>query len=95
MTANFMPKVESILPDGIELHETMVKLKRGSSCQISLLISNHTNHQVIMPAKTDLGYLETVRSVIEIPANEDSDNPSHVNFGQNGGVDGCSLSGEK
>ena len=60
MTAVFVPKIESACPDGIELHETVVKLKSGSTCQINLLISNHTNHQV-------LGYLETVKSVTEIP----------------------------
>ena len=67
MTAVFVSKIESAWPDGIELHETVVKLKSGSTCQINLLISNHTNHQVIIPAKTNLGYLETVKSVTEIP----------------------------
>ena len=86
MTAIFVPKVEAVLPDGIELHETVVKLKSGSTCQVSLLVSNQTNHQVILPAKTDLGYLETVRSVIEMPSDEN--NPFCVSQGENGETEG-------
>lgn len=92
MTAIFVPKDESVLPDGIELHETVVKLKSGSSCQISLLINNQTNYQVILPAKTDLGYLETVRSVIEMPANEN--HPSFVLSGNSEGSERGTLCNE-
>ena len=34
MTAVFVPKLESVLSDGIELHEAVVKLKCGSTNQI-------------------------------------------------------------
>ena len=67
LTAVFVPKVESILPDDGELHETVVRLKCGSTSQIGLLISNNTHHQVTIPAKTNLGFLETVKSVVEVP----------------------------
>ena len=67
MPAVIALKSESDVPDGIELHETNIKLKSGSTNQIGLLINNHTKHQVIIPAKTKLGYyLETFKLVIEI-----------------------------
>ena len=66
LTAVFVPKVESVLPDNVELHESVVWLKCGSTSQIGLLISNNTYHQVTIPAKTNLGFLETVKSVVEV-----------------------------
>ena len=66
LTAVFVPKVESVLPDNVELHESVVRLKCGSTSQIGLLISNNTHHQVTIPAKTNLGFLETVKSVVEV-----------------------------
>ena len=67
LTAVIVPKVESVLPDDVELHETVVWLKCGSTSQIGLLISNNTHHQVTIPAKTTLEFLKTVKSVIEVP----------------------------
>ena len=66
LTAVFVPKVESVLPDNVELHESVVRLKCGSTSQIGLLISNNTHHQVTIPAKTNLRFLETVKSVVEV-----------------------------
>lgn len=86
MTALFVPKVESVLPEGIEVHETVVKLKSGSTSHIGVLISNHTNHPVSIPAKTTLGCLETVKSVVEMPVN----NVFHVKHRETrGGFFGC------
>ena len=66
LTAVFVPKVESVLPDNVELHESVVRLKCGSTSRIGLLISNNTHHQVTNPAKTNQGFLETVKSVVEV-----------------------------
>ena len=78
MTAAFVPKVESVLPDNVELHETVFRLKCGSTSQIGLLISNNTHHQVTIPAKTNLEFLETVKSVVEVPV----EIPEHSNQSQ-------------
>ena len=51
LTAVFVPKVESVLPDDVELLKTIVQFKCGSTSQIGLLISNNTHHQVSIPTK--------------------------------------------
>ena len=50
LTAVFVPKVESVSPDDVELPETIVRLKCGSTSQIGLLISNKTHNQVAIHA---------------------------------------------
>lgn len=66
MTAIFVPK-EDLALSNIDFHETVVKLKRGSTCNVGVLVSNISNHPITVPTKTSLGYLETVRSVVECP----------------------------
>ena len=90
----FVPKVESVLPDDVELHETVVPLKCGSTSQIGLLISNNTHRQVTIPAKSNLGFLETVKSVVEVPVEiPEHSNQSQVSTGEPGvlGVDSLGV----
>ena len=59
------PDVEKI-PEGLEIHSSLLHLKRGSSHAISLDAYNGTTHDIFLRGKTLLGSLQTVQSVTPV-----------------------------
>ena len=52
-----------LLPEGIEITESLFDLKRGSSRQLNLEVHNVTNQDIVLPRRTPLGSLQSVKSV--------------------------------
>ena len=59
----FQPHVFSALPEGLELNETLLTISQGNSCQISVLISNVSENDIVIPPGSDIGTLQTVSTV--------------------------------
>ena len=55
-----------LLPEGIEITESLFNLKRGSSHQLNLEVHNVTNQDIVLPRRTPLGSLQLVKSVTPI-----------------------------
>ena len=55
-----------LLPEGIEITESLFNLKRGSSRQLNLEVHNVTNQDIVLPRWTLLGSLQLVKSVTPI-----------------------------
>lgn len=64
--ALFEPELDGTLPAGLEIHETIVRLKHGKSCRVELEIYNNTNHDISVKGRTVVGRLHLVRSVTPV-----------------------------
>ena len=52
-----------MLPNGIELDETLIFLKRGNNARIDLIVSNTSEHDIPLELSAVIGKLQLVRSV--------------------------------
>ena len=52
-----------MLPNGIELDETLIFLKRGNNARVDLIVSNTSEHDIPLESRTVIGTLQLVRSV--------------------------------
>ena len=59
----FEPDVESPLPSGLEVPETLVTLRGGTSSSIRIQVKNTTDHDITLKKRTMLGKLEIFKSV--------------------------------
>ena len=59
----FQPRVFSALPERLELNETLLTISQGNSCQITVPISNVSQHDIVIPPRSDISTLQTVSSV--------------------------------
>ena len=59
----FEPYPESLLPCGLEITESILVAKKGSSPVLKLQVANKADHNILLPARTALGSLELVRSI--------------------------------
>ena len=60
----FKPDEECSSPSGLELSETLLTVPKGSKCRIAIEIKNTSNHSITLKARTVLGRLSLVSSVI-------------------------------
>ena len=65
----FAPHPESLVPCGLEITETILVAKKGSSPVLKLQVANKTDHNILLPARTALGSLELVRSITPMSMN--------------------------
>ena len=62
----FEPHVSPDVPDGLSVTEAVLNLK-GGSCQLfNLLIVNSTDHDILLPGRTQLGSMQLVCSITPI-----------------------------
>ena len=57
------PEPDEQLPSGIEVPDTLLTIKAGSSCRINVMIRNTTSHSIVVKKKTVLGTLHQVQTV--------------------------------
>ena len=62
----FQPDETELWPEGLELNETLLTLKRGPSSQIGIEVSNTTGHDIKLRNRTVSGSLQMVRSVTPV-----------------------------
>ena len=62
----FEPNVESGFPPGLEVHESLLTLKKGNCSRINLQIVNKSNHDIILKNRLLLGSLHQIRSATPV-----------------------------
>ena len=62
----FEPDVESGFPSGLEVHESLLTLKKGNCSRINLQIVNKSNHDIILKNRSLLGSSHHIRSVTPV-----------------------------
>ena len=62
----FQPDEKELWPECFELNETLLRLKRSSSSQSGIEVSNTTVHNIRLRNRTVLGSLQVVRSVTPV-----------------------------
>ena len=74
----FEPDVELPWPTGLEVPETLVTLRGGTSSHIGIQVKNTTDHDITLKKRTMLGKLELVKSVtpLEVRKRENEERPA-------------------
>ena len=62
----FEPDETNPWPDGLEISETLLTVKKGKSSQVDIDITNNTNHEIVLRGRTSLGRLQLVQSVTPV-----------------------------
>ena len=62
----FEPDEGSPWPNGLEVSETLLTVKKGKSSQVDIEITNNTNHAIVLRGRTLLGRLQLVQSVTPV-----------------------------
>ena len=62
----FEADVESGFPPGLEVHESLLTLRKGNCSRINLQIVNKSNHDIILKNMSLLGSLHQIRSVTPV-----------------------------
>ena len=64
------PEVIGRLPDGLQVNEMLITLKRGTKQMLSINIENVTDHDIRLRSSTLVGHLQLVQSVTPIEVKE-------------------------
>ena len=62
----FEPDETSPLPNGLEVSETLLSIKKGKSSQVDIDITNNTSHEIVLRGRTLLGRIQLVQSVTPV-----------------------------
>ncbi|KAL0151336.1 hypothetical protein M9458_053330 [Cirrhinus mrigala] len=62
----FEPHVNPLYPDGLELFDTLLMLKRGVRPVITIGVQNGTDHDITLHGRTELGTLQQIKSVLPV-----------------------------
>ena len=62
----FEPDHEMNLPPGLEVHESLITLKRENCEKIGIYVMNTSAHDIILKGRTEIGVLQLVRSVTPV-----------------------------
>ena len=71
MLAMFEPALNQNLPDGLQITETIVSLKSGTTQRLQISIENLTDHDIHLRNRTVLGRVQLIQSVIPIEINNE------------------------
>ena len=69
----FEPKAESDIPEGLELSEELGRIIPGTSSQVTILVHNSTNRNILLKRRTELGQIHMVKSVLPLPKLQDQE----------------------
>ena len=76
------PTIDTDVPDDLVVSESLTYLQKGSSCSITVLVQNPTNHDIVIKRWTILGSLKAISTMVPIPCNwstsENSDNSEEI-----------------
>ena len=62
----FEPDETNPWPNGLEISETLLTVKKGKSTRVDIDITNNTNHEIVLKGRTPLGRLQLVQSVTPV-----------------------------
>ena len=74
----FEPDVLAQWPEDLQLHPMVVQLSKMPSCEVSILVSNTSNRDVVLRKQTYLGSLQWVDSIDPLPGKPVPDTPPKV-----------------
>ena len=78
----FEPTIDTDVPDDLIVSKSLTYLQKGSSCSITVLVQNLTNHDIVIKGWTVLGSLKVISTMVPIPCNwstsENSDNSEEI-----------------
>ena len=63
----FEPNRDSELPEGLELGEELTEIAPGTSYQVTILVRNNTDRNILLKRRTELDRVHMVKSVLQIP----------------------------
>eukprot|EP00794_Sanderia_malayensis_P004193 gene4193-4752_t len=64
--ALFEPGESSNIPEGLQIRENLVVVNKGKSCRLKAEVTNNSEHDIIIPKRTEIGQLQLVKSVTPI-----------------------------
>ena len=67
----FEPKEESEIPDGLDVSEELTKISPGTSSQVTILVRNNTDRNILLKRRKELGRIHMVKSLLPIPVPAD------------------------
>ena len=62
----FEPDETNPWPNGLEISETLLNVKKGKSSQVDIDITKNTSHEIVLRGRTPLGRLQLVQSVTPV-----------------------------
>ena len=79
----FEPLKDLASPDGVVPHEMLVKIPPASSCRLSVIVTNTTEHDITLPARTSIGTLQDIKSIfkgniLDTQPQMESQQPNHA-----------------
>ncbi|KAL6461004.1 hypothetical protein MHYP_G00309700 [Metynnis hypsauchen] len=77
-TLLFEPTVIPEWPDGLELSETLVKLRKNAKPFITVNVQNPTDHDIMLPGRMIVGTVQLIQSVYPATILEGCHPPVHV-----------------
>ena len=66
----FEPDEANPWPNGLEISETLLTVKKGKSSQVEIDITNNTNHEIVLRGRTLLGRLQLVQCMTPVEVKE-------------------------
>ena len=62
----FQPETSDEWPTGLTVQESLFNLKRGNTSIVEVRVTNETEHDITLPGRTVLGYLQAIRSITPV-----------------------------
>ena len=69
----FKPKEESVILEGLKLSEELSRIIPGTSSQVTILVHNSTNRNILLKRRTELVQIHMVKSVLPLPKLQDQE----------------------
>ena len=89
----FEPTIDTDVPDDLIVSKSLTYLQKGSSCSITVLVQNPTNHDIVIKGWTVLGSFKVISAMVPVPCNwstsENSDNSEEI--GSNSDASECEV----
>ena len=78
----FVPSIDTDVRDDLVVSKSLTYLQKGSSCSMTVLVQDPTNHDIVIKGRTILGSLKAISTMVPIPCNwstsENSDNSEEI-----------------
>lgn len=63
MVMLFCPKMDTDLPEGLQIQEVLFTMKRGNTSTVPVSVINTTGHSITLSPRVSLGHIESVKAV--------------------------------
>ena len=63
----FEPSLLNDLPDGLAVHDSVLNVPKGTSCHVTIVVTNTSDQPIILSPKTTMGSLQLLTSITLLP----------------------------